>query len=118
MGCGVPPGVSSPFFKGGDEAGVSRRGGLQSTRSMRGQVHEDEGHVLVSDIEGLGIYGGLPMMELILDLLVVQRRNKFLDQVDLTADFSLRVGQMVQHSQASMELLIRQLDHTSELGPH
>ena len=117
MGCGVPTEVSSPFFKGGDEAGVSRRGGLQSTRSMQGQVHEDEGRVLISDIEGLGIYGGLQMTELILDLLV-QCHNEFIDQVDLTAEFSLRVGQMVQHSQASMEFLIRQLDHTSELGPH
>ena len=97
MGCRVPPDVGSPSFKSGDEAGVARSRGLKSTRSMRGQVHEDEGRLLIGKVEGLGVGGGFPTMDVVLNLPVVQRRNEFFYQIDFTEVSSLRVGQMVQH---------------------
>ena len=41
----------------GDKAGVSRIGSLQASRSMGGEVHEDEGCLLIHDVESLGVSG-------------------------------------------------------------
>ena len=52
--------VSTESFRptaamGGDEARVSGHGGLQPSRCMGGQIHEDKRGLLVGNVEGFGI---------------------------------------------------------------
>ena len=61
----------------GDKAGVTRHPSLKPSRRMGRQVHEDEGSLLVGDVEGLCISLGFSSPHVVLDLAVIQDQMNF-----------------------------------------
>ena len=85
-----------------------------------GQVHKDEGRLLISNVQGRPIRGRLPAPDVVLHLPVVERVDEPLDEMGFITGVLIRVGQMVQDPHASMQFLyrlVRQLDYTIKLSP-
>ena len=87
---------------------------------MSGKVHEDEGGLLIGDVQRGPVGGRFPTPDIVLDLPVVEGIDEPINQVGLVLSVLVRVGKVVQYPHASMQLLyrlIRQLNHTVELRP-
>ena len=87
---------------------------------MGREVHQDEGRLLIGSGQGCGVGQGLPSPYMILDLPIVEGRNKPLDEENVVPRGGVRVCQMIKHSHPGMELLDRlvgELNHAGKLSP-
>ena len=85
-----------------------------------GKVHQNERRLFIGSGQSRGVGQRLPSPHVVLDLSIVEGRNKPLDEEDVVPRGSVRVGQMIQHSHPGVELLDRlvgELDHAGELSP-
>ena len=87
---------------------------------MSGKVHEDEGSLLIGDVQCGPVSGRFPTPDIILDLPVVEGTDESLNQMGLISGVLVRVDEVVQHPHACMQFLYQlvwQLDHAVELRP-
>ena len=106
--------------QGGDETGIAGCRGLHSAWRMGGEVHQNEGRLLIGSGQSRGVGQRLPSPHVVLDLSIVEGRNKPLNEEDVVPRGGVRVGQMVQNSHPGVELLDRlvgELDYAGELSP-
>ena len=69
---------------------------------MCGQVHQDERHLLVGDVECLVVGGRFPSADIILDFPIIQSQIEPLDEEDFVPHVRIGVSQMVEDPHASM----------------
>ena len=98
-------GFNTPGLQSGDEAGVAGHRGLKTARSMSGEVHRDEGRLLIGDVQSLAVGRRLPLANVILYLVVVQGRDELFDQVDLVPFVCIRISQVVEYPHTCVQLL-------------
>ena len=97
----LPPGgrvstsVSTLGMKGGDKAVITWYRGLQATRGMNGNVHQNEQSLFVGDVQGFGVSGWFSSADMILDLTIVQGGDELFDEVYLIAHTRVRISQVV-----------------------
>ena len=86
---------ASPFLRGVSSRGVVVGASGSQGHIMGGQVHKDEGGLLISSCQCCCVGQWLPPSHVILDLTVVEGRNKSFDEEYVIPRGGIRLRQVI-----------------------
>ena len=72
---------------------------------MSGEIHKDKGRLFIGNLQGFLEALGLSSSDVVLDFSVAYGSHKSLRQKCVASVFDIRIGQIVEHSQASVQPL-------------